>query len=341
VQYSILFYKRTVAYQDMVELFDVGYANFTFNGTLINLFINSIDTRYTTAPGRMFFGLREFNFTYLNNKKFQLNVNSYSNLLAGYVFSDDTLVRIRLSYYFFVKRTCTPSTYFYKNPSNSAADNCFASCAAFGDRPVASAATTLCMSCHYSCLTCSALAASNCLTCSSASHRAISGTTCPCTSGYLDAGAALCVECSSAMVGCLTCSSSTACTSCRSGFTGTTSCTCSTNSVVSGFCNTVYGCTSISDITGAPLCTACNEALYLQLSAGFQCVCITGTTTLANLSCSINCGDKYVLPQEGCDDGNTVSGDGCSSTCAVEKNWACTGSGSAGSTCKISTVVNL
>lgn len=42
IQYAVLFYKRTVAYQNMVEIFDVGYANFTFNSTLINLFINSI-----------------------------------------------------------------------------------------------------------------------------------------------------------------------------------------------------------------------------------------------------------------------------------------------------------
>jgi hypothetical protein len=80
IQYSIIFYKRVAAQQDMVELFDIGYANFTFNNTLVGIFFNSIDTRYTSSSGRMFFGLREFNFTYLNNKKFQLNTNSYSNL---------------------------------------------------------------------------------------------------------------------------------------------------------------------------------------------------------------------------------------------------------------------
>jgi hypothetical protein len=58
IQYTILFYKRTLAYQGKVELFDIGYANFTFNKTLVSLFFNSIDTRYTEAPGRIFFGMR-------------------------------------------------------------------------------------------------------------------------------------------------------------------------------------------------------------------------------------------------------------------------------------------
>jgi cysteine-rich repeat protein len=40
------------------------------------------------------------------------------------------------------------------------------------------------------------------------------------------------------------------------------------------------------------------------------------------------CGDGILHVDEVCDDGNTTSGDGCSSTCdAVELNWDCTGSG--------------
>lgn len=41
----------------------------------------------------------------------------------------------------------------------------------------------------------------------------------------------------------------------------------------------------------------------------------------------MNCGDGYVLTTEGCDDGNTVSGDGCTSTCKVEEDWLCIGIG--------------
>ncbi|MBQ9394419.1 MAG: DUF4215 domain-containing protein [Proteobacteria bacterium] len=35
------------------------------------------------------------------------------------------------------------------------------------------------------------------------------------------------------------------------------------------------------------------------------------------------CGDGHVSKEEGCDDGGTVDGDGCSADCQVEKNYAC------------------
>jgi cysteine-rich repeat protein len=40
--------------------------------------------------------------------------------------------------------------------------------------------------------------------------------------------------------------------------------------------------------------------------------------------CAEVCGDgkKYILP---CDDGNTVNGDGCSSTCLIETGYVCNG----------------
>jgi len=37
----------------------------------------------------------------------------------------------------------------------------------------------------------------------------------------------------------------------------------------------------------------------------------------------IKCGDGIVETGEACDDGNAVSGDGCSATCQVEKGWSC------------------
>lgn len=323
----------------MREIFELGITEFTSNSSLSSQFFSSIESRYTATAGRMFFAVREFNYTYFDNKYFALDLNNYANLATGYIYST-SMTKVRMSYYFFVERTCTGSTYFYKDPSNPSNDACFASCSAFSDRPVADNVNMMCLACHYSCLTCSGTI-TNCLTCSASMNRHISGTTCPCDSGYADSGVSQCVLCSDLMVGCLTCSSSSTCTSCRSGFTGAASCSCSTGSIVSGYCNSVYGCTSISEITGSPLCTSCNESLYVALAANFTCVCITGTTTQANNSCLIICGDDYVLPQEGCDDGNLISGDGCSSSCQVEKNWLCTGTYAQGSTCKISTVPNL
>src|SRR5690606_29522815 len=42
-------------------------------------------------------------------------------------------------------------------------------------------------------------------------------------------------------------------------------------------------------------------------------------------ACSSRCGDGIILPtdDEECDDGNTVDGDGCSSTCTEEPGYEC------------------
>ncbi len=41
--------------------------------------------------------------------------------------------------------------------------------------------------------------------------------------------------------------------------------------------------------------------------------------------CGATCGDSLVEGTENCDDGNTVDGDGCSSTCTIESGWGCSG----------------
>src|SRR6266700_1129816 len=38
---------------------------------------------------------------------------------------------------------------------------------------------------------------------------------------------------------------------------------------------------------------------------------------------SANCGDGHIDPNEACDDGNSVLGDGCSPSCQVEAGCAC------------------
>lgn len=182
----------------------------------------------------------------------------YNNLIGGYTFTKDTLVRIRVSYFFFVDRSCQPSTYFYKNPTSSSLDDCFASCSGFTDRPVADPTNKMCLPCDYTCLTCTSTTSNSCLSCEADNFRALNVNSCPCLSGYIDQGAANCAPCWTYMSGCDTCTSTTACTSCRAGFSGTTTCSCSTGSIVGAYCNTIYGCTSISELTGTPLCTSCN-----------------------------------------------------------------------------------
>ena len=48
------------------------------------------------------------------------------------------------------------------------------------------------------------------------------------------------------------------------------------------------------------------------------------TCPAAGGSCTTKCGDGLILGTEQCDDGNAVSGDGCSSTCQVEAGFTCT-----------------
>ena len=59
-----------------------------------------------------------------------------------------------------------------------------------------------------------------------------------------------------------------------------------------------------------------------KLEEGFVC---TGGSASKPDKCSPQdiCGDTERHSGEECDDGNTVSGDGCSSTCKIEDGWMC------------------
>lgn len=48
-----------------------------------------------------------------------------------------------------------------------------------------------------------------------------------------------------------------------------------------------------------------------------------------------------MLSVEGCDDGNTLNGDGCSSSCTVEQDWRCITTAIQNSLCKIDKIVQL
>lgn len=49
----------------------------------------------------------------------------------------------------------------------------------------------------------------------------------------------------------------------------------------------------------------------------YTCVCMTGFYSSVNFQCLPTCGDSRQISTEGCDDGNLINGDGCSSTCTV------------------------
>lgn len=61
-----------------------------------------------------------------------------------------------------------------------------------------------------------------------------------------------------------------------------------------------------------------------DLGDGCSPTCMTEPSCpAAGGSCTTKCGDGLVLGNEECDDGNAVSGDGCSSDCRVEDGFSC------------------
>jgi len=64
------------------------------------------------------------------------------------------------------------------------------------------------------------------------------------------------------------------------------------------------------------LCYLCKDIPGFYDDIGFK---------LAKGYCPEICGDGLDFGQYQCDDGNTISGDGCSKECKLERYWSCTG----------------
>jgi cysteine-rich repeat protein len=146
------------------------------------------------------------------------------------------------------------------------------------------------------------------------------------------------------------CSDGNACTqtdTCQAGLcTGANPvvCTASDQCHVAGTCNPASGacsnpaaangttcsdgnaCTQ-TDTCQAGLCTGANPVVC---TASDQCH-LAGTCDPTSGACSnphlpgACCGDGVISGTETCDDGNTISGDGCSATCQTERGYVCTG----------------
>lgn len=74
---------------------------------------------------------------------------------------------------------------------------------------------------------------------------------------------------------------------------------------------------------------------YCTVDPGFTC---TGGSTTKEDTCTQICGDGLIMNSRPsatyCDDGNSVSGDGCNSGCLIESGYSCTGgSSSTSDTC--------
>jgi formylglycine-generating enzyme len=87
--------------------------------------------------------------------------------------------------------------------------------------------------------------------------------------------------------------------------------------------------TDTVDAPAVPDCTTNNggcstNATCTPITGGRTCTCKSGFSG-DGVTCSPTCGDGTLAGNQACDDGNTNSGDGCSSTCTIETGWRCVG----------------
>jgi cysteine-rich repeat protein len=142
---------------------------------------------------------------------------------------------------------------------------------------------------------------------------------------FINATTQLCQPCS--LNGCVTCSSLVTCDTCNSSanlFINDTTQLCQP-------C-VLPNCLICASLTVCAECDAKNNfgLDYLQNRSACgpcnsSCTCdgYVDPWTDTPPQCSSQCGDGFVRLSEECDDGNTINGDGCSSTCLVETNYSC------------------
>jgi cysteine-rich repeat protein len=73
-------------------------------------------------------------------------------------------------------------------------------------------------------------------------------------------------------------------------------------------------------LSGTVVCASCDISKGLAL-VGNDCQCKPGYFFNSSInSCQETCGDGFAIKSE-CDDGNTISNDGCSSTCFLQSDF--------------------
>jgi len=152
---------------------------------------------------------------------------------------------------------------------------------------------------------------------------------CNCNSGYnalFDTNSELvqCDELNLCNVSSSPCANFSSCT-----FTGPGRYVCPCEYGYEGSGTTVDGCTPINVCSKSTTpCVAGASCQFLGPNE-FNCLCPEGYSGNgregpAPYGCTTICGDGKIISPEGCDDNNTASGDGCSSTCVVERGFTCT-----------------
>lgn len=160
-----------------------------------------------------------------------------------------------------------------------------------------------CVPCDYKCKTC-LTTSTNCVTCPPLSFRTLTAATCPCNSGYADAGIAVCQTCSTTLIGCTACLSTAVCTTCNAA---------SNFQLVGGACICIshyflqagvcQPCTSPCDscLGTSTTCTACPAGSFRTLTAT-TCPCSVGYVDVGPVLCQA-C--SVTLP--GCTDCSTTA----------------------------------
>lgn len=75
-------------------------------------------------------------------------------------------------------------------------EECFWNGACTGDlKETLSGSARFCDYCHYSCKDCDGALSTDCDNCNSTNFRTESSNTCPCNTGYVDVGVAMCSPC--------------------------------------------------------------------------------------------------------------------------------------------------
>ena len=100
-------------------------------------------------------------------------------------------------------------------------------------------------------------------------------------------------------------------------------CVCLKGKLAGELCTTIPGCNSVIKSGGVETCLICSRANRFELVGG-TCVCQKYYEPAGEV-CKEICGDGRLF-NLACDDGNKISGDGCSSTCKVEYRYVCEGS---------------
>jgi len=141
-----------------------------------------------SALGTIFMGMTDWTLSDSNA------VLNYNMSLSGltYQLTSNTVTRTQTDYLWYRISTC-PANYF--NQSN------------------------VCVSCDYTCLTCSSTTNTSCLTCDSNSYRTFlsSNLSCPCNTKYKDVGVPICQAIVCDYTICSTCSNDNVCNACASG----------------------------------------------------------------------------------------------------------------------------